>query len=73
MPGEMRAALNKFYYFASLQDKETKLPQKLWAFLEKNNGLLFFRFDDCGPFEKGPGTNVSNAFLLNTTSLGYSC
>ena len=37
---------------------------KNWAFLKKINGLLFFRFDNCGPLEEGHGANVSNAFLL---------
>ena len=46
--------------------------QKIWAFLEKNYVFLFFRFYNCKPFEEGPGTNVSNTFLFNTTMLGYS-
>ena len=27
---------------------------------------------ECGPFEGGAGTNVSNALLLNRTLLGFS-
>ena len=40
--------------------------------LEKIYGLLFFRFNDCKPFEGGPGANVSSAFLFNLTPLGSS-
>ena len=40
--------------------------------LEKIDGVLFFHFVNCGPFEGGPGANVSNAFLPNTILLGSS-
>ena len=72
MPGEMRAALNIFFYTTSLKDKEAKFLRKIWAFLEKIKGSLFFRFDDCVPFEGRPGANVFNSFLLNTILLGSS-
>ena len=66
MPG----ILNKFFSPCH-QDKEAKLLQKIWAFLEKIYGLLFFHFYICGPFEGGSGSNASNAFPFNTTQLGY--
>ena len=34
MPGKMRAALNQFFSKGH-EDKEAKLPRKIWAFLEK--------------------------------------
>ena len=58
MPGE----LNKLF---------TSFHKKLGAF-KKINGLLFFRFDNCGPLERRPGANVTNAFLFNTNLLGSS-
>ena len=42
----MLGVLNKFFY---------KLPQKIWRFWKKIIGLLFFRFDNCRPFEGGTG------------------
>ena len=58
----MSRVLNKFLQAST----------KNWAFLEKLNGLLFFRFDNCGPFEGGHGANVSNALFFNMTLLGSS-
>ena len=66
MPG----ILNKL--FTRRHSGEAKLPQKIWAFLKKINGLLVFRFYNCGLFEGGPGANISYAFLFNTTLLGSS-
>ena len=48
----MRAAFNQFFTRRQ-EDKEAKLPRKIWAFLEKNNDLLFLRFYNCRPFEGG--------------------
>ena len=50
--------------------KRRSFRKKIWAFLEKINGLFFFRFYDYGPFEGRSAANVFNAFLLNTTLLG---
>ena len=55
MPAEMRAAPHKL--FTSPHYK--KLPQKKWSFLEKINGLLFFRFNDCIDSLKGDGGQMS--------------
>ena len=41
-------------------------------FFYKSYSLLFFRFDICGPHEKGHDLNMSNAFLLNTNLLEFS-
>ena len=70
MPEEMRAALNLFFTLRRYKMKRRKSSKK-FGHLKKINGLLFFRFDNCGPFEGGPGT-VSNAFLLIITLLGSS-
>ena len=51
---------------------KAKLPQKILAFLEKIKDLSFFRFNDYGPFERGPGKNISNAFPFNMTLPGSS-
>ena len=40
MPGKMRAALNRFLTRRH-EDEEAKLRKKTWAFVEKNNDLLF--------------------------------
>ena len=72
MPGEMRAAHKNFFCTTSFLNEEVKLLPKIWAFLEKTNCLLFFRFADCGPFKGGPGANVSNTFLPSATLLGSS-
>ena len=64
MPG----ILNNFFT-PRHSDKEAKLPLRIWA-LKKINGLLFFRFYNCGPFEGEPVANVSNVLLFNTTLLG---
>ena len=44
--------------------------RKMWACFKKIIGLLFFRFDDCGPFKNGPRANISDIFLPNTILLG---
>ena len=72
MPGEVRAALILFFTPRRNQMKR-EAPAKNLGIFRKINGLLFFRFGDCGPFEGGGGgTNVSNAFLLSRTLLGFS-
>ena len=53
MPGKMRATLNQFFT-RHHDNEEAKLPRKIWAFLEKNNHLLFLRFRNCEPFEECP-------------------
>ena len=58
----MRGVFNKIF---------TSFHKKLYV-LRKNDGLLFFCFDNCEPFEGEHEANVSNAFLCNTALLGLS-
>ena len=68
MREKMRFVLNKFFT-PRHKDEGAKLLRKIWAFLEKINHLLFFRFYDCGPFDGGAVVNISNVFLINTALL----
>ena len=52
MPGEVRAALILFFTPRRNQMKR-EAPAKNLGIFRKINGLLFFRFGDCGPFEGG--------------------
>ena len=54
----MPEVINKFF---------TNFHKKLGV-LEKINGLLFFRFDNCGHLERGHEANVSDAFLRKNKS-----
>ena len=67
MHREMRAALNKFFT-PNHYKMRGESPANIWKFLEKYNGFLFFRFDDCGPFKGGPWANISYDFLLQVFS-----
>ena len=42
------------------------------CFKIRKNKSNFYVSTSCGPFERGPGPNISNAFLLNTALLGFS-
>ena len=55
-----------------LLDKFFACFLKKLSVFEKYNGLLFFRFDNCGPLEGEHGANVSKAFFINTNLLGSS-
>ena len=74
MPGKMLAAVNQFFT-RHHSNKEKKVPRKVWAFLEKNNDLLFSHFYNFKPFEGralGKIANVLDVFLLNTSLVGIS-
>ena len=60
----MTGILNNFLHHVIKMKRE--VLAKIWAFLEKNYGLLFFRFYNCGPFEGGPGAIMSQmpSFLM---------
>ena len=70
-PGKIRATLNQFFTQRH-EDQEAKLPQKIWAFLEKIMIYYFYVSTNLDLLKRGTWTNVSNAFLLNTALLGYS-
>ena len=51
----MRAALNKFFTPPHYNKIKRQGSREKFRCLKKIIGLLFFRFDDCGPFEgEGP-------------------
>ena len=56
------AVLNKCFTPRHCKIK-SEAPAKIWASLEKINGLLFFGFYNCGPFEESPGQMLSMPFL----------
>ena len=64
----MHAVLNELFTLRHLRCRG-EAPTQILSIFRKIKGLLFFRFDDCGQFEGGPGANVSNAFFLNSTLL----
>ena len=57
MPGEMCAFLNKLFTL-----RHYKMKRR--SYREKIIGLLFFCFDNCGPFEGGTGHMSPTPFFL---------
>ena len=49
-----------------MMNEEAKLLRKIWA-LEKNNGLLYSLFYNCGSFEKGTWDKFLQCFLTTLT------